>query len=177
MIIYGGTSGKPADVNAENELLVRAIVETELEHSSGKNGQGFSWVSTDTDIDAGDTRLFLKNTGTTPLVLDRLTVLPSDVACDWSINIGKATTTPTGTSVVGVNISQNGNVAEALAFDDETAVADGSPIDYVHSETVGTIQHSLDGIILRKGHYIQINQETESTSGRVVILGHFENPA
>ena len=176
MVIYGGASGKPADVNEENELLVRAITETELEHSSAKNGQAYSWVSLDSDIDAGDTRLFIKNNNSTPLVLDRITILPSNVACDWSINIGKETTTPTGVSLTGVNLSQSGNIAEATAYDDETAVADGSPIDWVHSETTATIQHNLDGVILRKGHYLQINQETESTSGRVVVIGHFENP-
>jgi len=176
MNIIGGQSGKPADVNDENELIVRAIVESELEHSSGKNGQAFSWVSADSDINAGDTRLFIKNTGTLPLILDRITVLPADVACDWSINIGKATTTPTGTDVVGVNIAQAGKVAEAIAYDDETAVTDGSPVDYIHTATTATIQHSLDGIILGKGHYVQINQETESTSGRVIVIGHFENP-
>jgi hypothetical protein len=176
MIITGGTSGKPADVNDENELIVRAIVETELEHSSGKNGTAFSWVSNDTDIDAGDTRLFIKNLDDTVLVLDRITVLPADVACDWSINIGKTTTTPTGTVINGVNIAQSGKVADAIAYDDETAVADGDPIDYIHTQTVSTLQHNLDGIILGKGHYIQVNQETEATSGRVILIGHFENP-
>jgi hypothetical protein len=174
--IYGGNSGKPVDVNDENELLVRAIVESELEHSSAKNGQAYSWVSNDTDIDVNDTRLFIKNTGNTPLVLDRATFLPSNVACTWSINIGKATTTPTGTEITGVNLSQSGKVAEAIAYDDETNVADGSPIDYVHKETTGTYIHSLDGVILQKGHYIQFNFETEVTSGRVVVVGHFENP-
>jgi hypothetical protein len=73
MVITGGTSGKPADVNNENELLVRAITESELEHSSAKQGTAFSWVSADSDIDAGDTRLFIKNTSITPLILDRAT--------------------------------------------------------------------------------------------------------
>jgi hypothetical protein len=160
MIIQGGTSGKFADVNDENELVVRAINESELEHSSAKNGKGFSWVSTDTDINAGDTRLFIKNNSSTTLILDRGIFLPANVDCDWSIRLGKATTA----------------VADSIAYDDETAVADGTPIDWAHSETAGTIQKSLDGIVLRKGHYIQVNQETESTSGRVVIIGHFENP-
>lgn len=176
MVITGGTSGKPADVNNENELLVRAITETELEHSSGKLGTAFSWVSADSDIDAGDTRLFIKNTSITPLILDRATFSPANVACSWSINLGKATTTPTGTVVTAVNISQSGAVAESLAYDDETAVADGLPVDYVTTETTGNVQHNLDGVILKKGHYIQINQETESTSGRVVIIGHYANP-
>lgn len=176
MIITGGASGKPVDVNLENELLVRAITESELEHSSAKNGKAFSWVSADTDINVGDTRLFIKNLDDIPLVLDRLTVVPGNVACDWSIRLGKTTTTPTGTEVVGVNIFQSGIVAEAVSYDDETAVSDGSAIDYVHSNTTGTIQHNLDGIILGKGHYIQVNQDTESTSGRVIIIGHFENP-
>ena len=176
MVITGGTSGKPVDVNNENELLVRAIVETELEHSSAKQGTAFSWVSSDSDIDAGDTRLFIKNTSITPLILDRATFSPANVDCVWSVNLGKTTTTPTGTVVTGANISQSGSVAEALAYDDETAVIDGTPIDYVTTETTGNLQHSLDGVILKKGHYIQINQETESASGRVVVIGHYANP-
>jgi hypothetical protein len=33
----------------------------------------------------------------------------------------------------------------------------------------------LDGIILGKNQYLQINQDTESTSGGVAIFGHFED--
>ena len=32
----------------------------------------------------------------------------------------------------------------------------------------------LSGIIINKNHYIQINQVTESTSGSVVVFGHYE---
>ncbi len=174
----GKGSGKKAEVNAENQLVNRSITETELEHASGKNGTAYSWVSADSDIDIGDTRLYIRNDGTVPLVLDRATFLPADIICDWSINLGKATTTPTGTVVTGVNLNTaSGNIADATAFDDETAVADGDPIDYVHTETQSTVTHSLDGIIIGKDHYVQINQETESTTGRVVVIGHFENPS
>ena len=58
MVIEGGQSGRKAEVNEENELVVRAIIETELEHASGRLGTAYSWVSTDTDIAVGETRLF-----------------------------------------------------------------------------------------------------------------------
>lgn len=174
----GKGTGRKAEVNDENELVVRAITEPEIEHASGKLGKAFAWVSADGDIDAGDTRLYVRNDSDTPLILDNANFLPANVACDWSINIGTVSTTPTGTVVTGVNLNTaSANTAEATAYDDETAVADGTPVDYVHTDTTGTVDHILTGIILGKNHFIQINQETESTSGRVTLKGHFENPS
>jgi hypothetical protein len=173
----GKGGGHVAEVNDENELVTRSIVESELEHAS-INGDAFAWVSTDTDIDAGDTRLFIRNDSAVPLVLDAANFLPANVACDWSINIGTDSTTPTGTSVSAVNLNtSSGKDAEATAYDDETAVPDGSPVGWVNTGTTGVTTQSLDGIILGKNHWIQINQETESTSGRVTISGHFANPS
>ena len=40
-----------------------------------------------------------------------------------------------------------------------------------------TIFVPLDGVILGKDHYIQVNQETESDSGSVILVAHFENPS
>jgi hypothetical protein len=40
--------------------------------------------------------------------------------------------------------------------------------------TTGDTFVPLTGIILGKNQYLQINQETESTSGRVNVFGRFE---
>jgi hypothetical protein len=161
----------------DGELTVRAIVESELEHASG-DGRAYCWPSLDTDIDAGDTRLFIKNTSDKFLVLSRAIFTSSNVACKWSIGIGSESTAPTGTSVTAVNMNQQfTNTTEAyLAYDDETAVADAPIMFQVATPlALDSRLYPLDGVILGKNHYIQINQETESTSGQVVVFGHFED--
>lgn len=178
-VITDPRTGNAAEVNEEFELVVRAIVEAEIEHASGKLGTAFSWDSTELDIDAGDTMLFVKNIGDTPLILDRLTINGSNVICTWTILIGAATTTPAGTEVIGVNINESFStkMADAVAKSDETAVADGAIIDRIKTPVSNTRVHDMTGIILGKNHYVQINQITESTSGSVVLYGHFENPS
>lgn len=177
--IKGGNTGNEANVNAEKELEVRSINESELEHASAKNGLGYSWDSGERDIDAGDTMLFVKNTSNTPLILDRAYVNGSNVICTWEVYIGAATTTPSGTSVTGVNINEifASQIAEADAYYDETAVADGSIVTRVKTAISETKEVCLDGVILGKNHYIQFNQETESTSGSIVLVGHYANPS
>lgn len=177
----GTGSGSEAEVNAEHQLIVRAITESELEHASIQ-GNAFVWTSGTQDIDATDTMLFVKNTGETPLILDRLAVIGGNVACTWTVHIGADTTTPAsvGGAITPVNLNRtfSSKDAEAEAHVDETAVADGDIITTFH--TAATVQAEavdLTGLILGKGHYIQINQETESTSGTVTIFGHFENPS
>ncbi len=175
-IVLTGRNNTPVEVNDEHQLVVRAINESEIEHASGKLGSAYSWTSAATDIVAGEKRLFVKNLSNTPLVLDRLRINGSNVICQWDIHIGGATTTPAGTLITGVNLNQqfSGNVADAIAYDDETAVATGSQIDEVWTPITTTVTLDMRGVILGKNHYIQIIQVTESTSGSAVLFGHFE---
>lgn len=175
----GKGRGNKAEVNAEQELVTRAIQESELEHASVA-GAAYSWYSGARDIDTGDTMLFVRNDGDTLLILDRLDVIGSNVACTWTIHLGSLTTTATGTEVVGVNLNVTfaALAADATAAFDEEAVVDGTEVRTFH--TAATVQATpipMVGFILGKGHYIQINQETESTSGSVALIGHFENPS
>lgn len=159
----------------DGELEVRAITETELEHASAF-GRAYAWRSSNSDIDAGDTRLFVKNTSDKYLILSYAIFEPSNVVCSYDIGIGNDTTTPTGTVVTGTNINGTVTVAESyLAYDDETAVADATPIVSYTVNTTESLRAELDGFILGKNQYIQINQETESTSGRVTLFGHYED--
>lgn len=177
-ILDGKGNGYLAEVNSENELVVRSIVESELEHAS-VHGRAYSWDSGERDIDAGDTMLFVKNTNTTQLILDRLIVNGSNVICTWDINIGSDTTTPTGTTVLGVNQNRSfsATLADAIASYDEGAVADGDTVARMKTGVSGHHIHNMDGLILGKNHYVQINQETESTSGSCILVAHFENPS
>ena len=178
--IKSGSSGSVADVTDENQLVVRAIIEEEIEHASTE-GAAYIWYSgAAQDLAAGDTFLFIRNDGDTPLILDRLVLLGSNVICTWSIHIANATTTPAGGSVVtGVNMNNrfSGTAADVTARTGETAVADGTLAEQIITAVTTTERHSLLGYILEKGQYIQINQDTESSSGSTTIVGHFENPS
>lgn len=158
----------------DGELEVRAIVESELEHASA-SGRAYAWRSANTDIDAGDTRLFIKNTSDKFLVLSYATFGPANVVCSYNIGIGSETTTPAGTAITATNLNGTVTVSESyLAYDDETAVVDADPIVTVTVSTTQSYRQELDAYILGKNQYLQINQETESTSGQVTVFGHFE---
>ena len=169
-------NGNETQINStmDGELEVRAIVETELEHASSK-GDAYAWRSANTDIDAGDTRLFIKNTSDKYLILSYAIFTPANVVCTYDIGIGSDTTTATGTEVTATNLNGTITVTESYqAYDDETAVADATPIVSVTVSTTESYRLDLDGYIIGKNQYLQINQETESTSGRVTVFGHFE---
>lgn len=158
----------------DGELEVRAIIETELEHASAR-GDAYAWRSANSDIDAGDTRLFIKNTSDKFLIFSYAMFTPANVVCTYDIGIGNDTTTATGTAVTATNLNGTVTVAESYeAYDDETAVADATPIVSVTVNTTESYRIELDGYVLGKNQYLQINQETESTSGRVTVFGHFE---
>lgn len=176
-VVHGiNNNGNATQIQAtqDGELEVRAITETLLEHASSK-GNAYSFRSSNTDIDVGDTRLFVKNTSDKYLVGSYAVFTPANVVCTYDIGIGMATTTPAGTSVTAVNLNGTINISESyLAYDDETAVADATPIISVTVNTTESYILPLDGYIIGKNQYLQINQETESTSGRVTVFMHFE---
>ena len=177
----GTGHGFEAEVNAENELVVRAITEAEIEHASGRLGTAYSWYSGSTqDLGAGATFLFVRNDGDVPLIMDRLTILGSNVICTWAILLGNAIPGPAGGTVVtptNMNNARAGKLASSTSRTGETAVADGTLSEEVITAITVTHHHTLEGYILEKGQYMQINQVTESDAGSVGIVGHFENPS
>jgi len=176
LIDDGKGRGYKAEVNKDNELVVRSIAEFHLEDASHDRGDAYSWDSTELNIDIGDTMLFVQNTSDKILVLDRLILNGSNVICTWDVGIGSATTTPTGTVVTAVNLNRifSAQAPDATSFSDETAVADASLVFRFKTPIDNTLVTAMAGIVLGKNHYIQVNQETESTSGSAILIGHFE---
>tara|TARA_R110000868_G_scaffold142824_1_gene360343 strand:- start:1272 stop:1826 length:555 start_codon:yes stop_codon:yes gene_type:complete len=175
--IKGKHNGTPVDIKSteDGELQVRSINETLIEHASSQ-GLAYCWSSSDSDIDAGDTRLFIKNTSDKFLVFDYAIINFGNVACKYDFGIGSATTTPAGgTEITATNLNGTINIAESyVSRDDETAVVDATRMFTACGTTTGDTLVRLSGIILGKNQYLQINQETESTSGRVNVFGRFE---
>lgn len=176
-VIRDPSTQKGARVNDEGELVTRAIAEPEIEHASSV-GNAYCWFAPTIDVNAGDTLLFIKNLGDTPLILDRMRVVGGNVASTYTIHLGKLTTTPTAINITGTNLNPRfGDEADVHATTDEDLVADGTVVEIFQHPATTSEEYRLTGIILEKGNYIQINQEDESTAGSVAIYGHFENPA
>lgn len=158
----------------DGELEVRAIVESELEHASSR-GDAYAWSTGNGASTAGDTKLLIKNTSDKFLLFSYAVFNPSNVLARYELGIGNETTTPSGTTITGTNINGTVTIAESFeAYETETAVADATKI---RAATVGTTRPErleLDGYILGKNQYIQINCETTVTSGSVEVFGHFE---
>lgn len=178
-VIRDPKEGIGMEVNDEGQGVVRAIIEPELEHASGRLGTAYTWDSTTLNIDAGDTMLFVKNTGDVPLILDKLVLNGSNVICTWEIGIGALQTTPAGTTVTAVNMNEvfSSKTPDAVSFSDETAIADASVSFRFITPVTDTKVFDMTGLILGKNHYVQINQETASTSGSAILVGHFEAPS
>lgn len=174
----GKGRGYTAEVNSENQLVTRAINSPEIEHASGVLGSAYSWDSgVIASPGVGATALFVKNLGTVPLIIDRITLnAGTDVATYFDIGIGAETTTPAGTLVTGVNLNEifSTKVADAVAYSEETAVADAAVVDRCRVGTNSTVVTDGAGIILGQNHYIQVNIEVASANASVLIIGHFE---
>ncbi len=180
LIEDGKGRGYRAEVNVENELVVRAITSREIEHSSGTTGTAFSWYTGILNLTAADTFLYVRNDNSNfPLIVDKIIFNGSNVICNWQVAIGASITTPTGTVVTAVNLNEefSSKSAEATAFSNETAVAQGSILFDIWTPITNTVILETDGILLGKNNYIQVDQVTSSTSGSISMFGHFEKVA
>ncbi len=175
-VIKDGGTGNTARVNAANQLLVRAIVEPEIEDAS-EGGQAYTWTSGDLDIDAGDTMLLVKNTSDTNFHVTTIVLSGGNVATRYLVHFPSTDVTVAGTTVVGVNLNTgSANVAEATAASDETGnvFAQANVINDVSLLATTSFTLHTEGILLAKNKSIAVDQVAESTAGSVTIVGHYE---
>jgi hypothetical protein len=170
-------NGAPQSVDDKGFAFSRGFSHSAFYHYSVNEGLGFAWYSGRRDIDAADTMLFVKNLSAKKLIFDRLILNGSNVICNWEIVRGTAASTPVGGGGTVTPVNWNGEhaaiTADAIAYWDETAIAQASVLfDYWTPVTESRIIE-LQGLSLGKNHYIQVDQVTESTSGSVILVGHF----
>jgi len=174
-------NGRDVDLQAtdDGDLITRSVNETLIKHQSIL-GRSFCWPSLDTDIAAGATRIILRNTSDDFLVLEYALVNPSNVDCVWHVGIGQSTIALSGGTVItAINMNEifSTTTFDYDAMDNDTAIADATlmfPFKTTDAASSGFLRLPLNGIILGKNMFIQINQETESTSGQISIFGVFE---
>ncbi len=173
-VIKDGATGSVAKVNTQNQLLVRAITEPEIEDAS-EAGQAYSWTSGNIDIDAGDTILLVKNTSDTNFHVTTIVLSGGNVATRYTVHFPTTDVTVAGNTIVGVNLNTgSANVADATAASDETGNSQGDIINDVSLLATTSFTLHTEGILLAKNKSIAIDQVTESTAGSVTIVGHYE---
>tara|TARA_Y100000310_G_scaffold55920_1_gene51267 strand:- start:14887 stop:15420 length:534 start_codon:yes stop_codon:yes gene_type:complete len=173
-----GRSGNIAEVDEDGFVLTRALQEDPFMRAS-RLGKAWTFEAPTVDIDATDTILFIKNTADDPLFLHSILFNGSNVICEYDLGLGKATTTPAGTTVVPQNTNTEFTKdSETIAITDETAVATSTTMMRFWTVIAGTgaqpPEYPLDGLIIGKNHYVDIIQVTESTGGSVLIKAYRE---
>ena len=176
MIIEGGTgNGFKAKVDEENKLATRAVVVTEMGHTSADDGDSYSWTAS-ADIDATDSILWLRNDNPNKKLIIECIHVSSNVAGSWFVYCPE-NVTPDGTVVTGVNMNrQSGNVALATCHrDNETAVL-ANYVFYGHSMAADTKTFSFHGaLVLGYLDCVAVDITTEPTLAQCTIFGYYHD--
>ena len=112
----GTGKGYLTEVNSDNQISAKAVVESEFEFISRAKGQAYSWASGTYDPDAGDTILLVKNTSSSlALHIDKIWI-SADTETRVVIHLPTTEVTVTGTTITGTNLNAgSSNVADAEA--------------------------------------------------------------
>lgn len=175
----GKGKGNQAEVNINNQLVVRAITQTEADFVSDMLGNAYSWASgTYNPATTGDTILLVKNTSDTLNLHINSIWLSTAAETRVVIHLVTADVTVIGTTITGTNLNTNSNnVAPAEAARDETGNSQGSVIwsGEIQAAT-NPYEVRFDGaILLGKNISIGVDYVADPTACDVTILGHFES--
>jgi hypothetical protein len=177
LIEDGKGKGNAAEVNADNQLVVKAVVESEIEFESRTDGQGYSWVSGTYDPDAGDTILLVKNTSTTKVLLIDKIYISTDTETRVIVHAPTTNVTVAGTTITGTNLNViSANVADATAARDETGNTQGALL------WSGEVQATSDpyvidfgsALILGTNNSVGVDFVAATTACDVTIVGHYK---
>ena len=171
----GKGTGNRAEVNKENQLIIKAISESELEYESEVNGLAYSWSSGIVDVAAGnDTVLLVKNLSDKPLHILSISIANGSTASAYTIHLPTTEVTPTGTAIVGTNLNTaSSNVADALAKSLETDNTQGTVIGTVWLAVDRSIIIPTEGVILGKNKSVGVDVIADTSESAVTIVGHY----
>jgi hypothetical protein len=172
----GKGKGISAEVNSDNHLVTKSIIESEFEFISDVKGEAYSWASGTYDPDAGDTILLIKNTSQTlELHIDTITI-STDTETIVQIHLPTTNVTVAGTTITGVNLNTtSGNVASASAARDETGNTQGDII-WANELQATSAPHVVDyggALILGTNNSVGVDFVSATTACGVSITGHY----
>lgn len=172
----GKGTGFKAEIDSDQRLVTRSIVETDFEYISDQKGESYVWASGTYDPDAGDTILLVKNTSATKELHIDSVWISTDTETRVVIHLPTTNVTVAGTTITGVNCNTSkNNVADAEAARDETGNSQG---DVIWS---GEVQAASDpyhinwagACILAKNKSIGVDFVSATTACDVTITGHY----
>ena len=180
----GHGSGNTVKVDEHGHLETHSVVKIEFKYASNVLGDAYSWTAISSDIDAGDTALYVCNNSTTKnLYIQRIYVW-SDTYTQFKIHLPAYVTPAGGTEVVGKNLNTtSGKIADATARADETSnvFAAANTICTVRNNEVGTDQFGqwieFDGAIVLGYHKaLAIDVIAELAAYECTIMGFYMQP-
>lgn len=170
-----GRNGNLANVNDDEQLLVRAVTESDLEFASEDKGKAFSWSSSYAAT-AADEIISIKNTSQTEnLIIDEITLSNSVASLFTLFEVDSGTAA--GTTITGKNLNLGlSNAASVTSFGNAsvTGTLTGGVILY---ESVGANAGALldlrGALILGQDNEIAI---TAGATGTVscTVIGHYK---
>jgi len=98
MEIKDGRTGLSAEVNDQNQLMTRAVVEARPSYISATKGEAWTVVADDPDVAEAEYLIWLKNTGTTPIVINTIFTSNVDANVVWKLH----TVTGTGGTAAAI---------------------------------------------------------------------------
>lgn len=172
MLRLFGKSGNPAEVSDVGALLVSGMDAITLNALTA--GDAYVWTAQDTDVDAADTLLAVRNDSHKyKLVIDRIEITNGNVATRYEIHKITAAYTSAGTAGTEINLGGSGKKAPVTCHADETGNTQGTVFQDIGAG-VAVEQYSVKvGIVLNEGEAIGVDQVTESTAGACSIYGYF----
>lgn len=145
-----------------------------------RDGDAYRITALSADIDAGDTVLLVKNTGTRNFRVSKIIINGGNAASLYDIHFqDTATTAPAGTAVVPVAMNgrkDNGAGATDLNCKaDETGYSSqGTILEEAAVPAATRVEIDMDDFVLGTNQAVAVDQVTESTSGGATLVGYFE---
>ena len=171
----GKGRGLRAEVNEEQELVVKAVTISEFEQESQDNGNAYNWSSGIIDVDAGaDTVLLVKNTSDNPLFIESISIANGALASAYTVHLPTIEVTPAGTTVTGTNLNTaSSNVAEATSKSKETNNTQGNIIFTRFMAVDRDEKIETRGLILAKNKSVGVDVTEDTAESAVTIRGHY----
>ncbi len=179
-----GNTAVAAEVNQYNQLSCKTVGVSAI-HEATLKGDAYAWNAVSSDLDTTDCALMVRNLSQNRLLVINRVYVWADVPTGIDIALTQSTLAyaagGVGVAVVGVNLNtSSAKVADANAYSDDTAIAQGSIIHtFENNETTGDefgIDFPTDDkIILGTNGCIGIDiaEEIGAAGFECTIIGYF----
>lgn len=180
MIQRDGSTLQGQRILSDGEALVRAIVESEMEHVSAKESGSFAWSTTFATGGTNRDVLTIKNDNASKdLIIERV-FLGADAAAVFTV--GHVTSgTPAGSTVTPTCLNRGAiRTAEATAFGDAevtgTVVTANIWTAAVLADAPPFVINTLGSLLLAKDDVFGIACSTSVTIN-ITVMGYFADPS